>query len=66
MGLKLRCEEYGFECTFGIDDEETLDSIKILRDHFDNVHGIDYTIETVLQMIGNRGYSLKSIKQQQQ
>ena len=62
MALKLRCEEYGFECKFIIDGEETLDSISNLRDHFDEAHGIDYTIEAVTQMIANRGYSLQSIK----
>ncbi len=62
MVLKLRCEEYGFECPFAIDGEETLETIGRLRKHFDDVHGIDYTIEAVTQMISNRGYSLQSIK----
>ncbi len=64
MNLKLRCEDYGFECEFFLDEEKTvgLGLIKKLRDHFEEEHGIDYTIETVTQMITNRGYSLESIK----
>jgi len=45
-----------------LDEEKTVGLIKKLRDHFEEEHGIDYTIETVTQMITNRGYSLESIK----
>ncbi len=62
MNLKLRCEDYGFEFEFFLDEEKTVGLIKKLRDHFEEEHGIDYTIETVTQMITNRGYSLESIK----
>ncbi len=62
MNLQLRCEDYGFECEFELDEEKTIGLIKKLRDHFDNEHGIDYTIEAVTQMITNRGHSLESIK----
>jgi len=33
-----------------------------LRNHFEEEHGIDYTIEAVTQMITNRGHSLESIR----
>jgi len=62
MTLKLRCEDYGFECTFEIDEEKSVALIKKLRNHFEEEHGIDYTIEAVTQMITNRGHSLESIK----
>ena len=62
MNLKLRCEDYGFECEFTLDEENSLALIKKLRDHFEEDHGIDYTIEVVTQMITNRGHSLESIK----
>ncbi len=62
MNLKLRCEDYGFECEFALDEEKTIGLIKKLRDHFEEEHGIDYTIEAVTQMITNRGHSLESIK----
>ncbi len=62
MNLQLRCEDYGFECEFALDEEKTIGLIKKLRDHFEKEHGIDYTIEAVTQMITNRGHSLESIK----
>ncbi len=62
MNLKLRCEDYGFECEFTLDEEKSMDELKKLRDHFEEEHGIDYTIEAVTQMITNRGHSLDSIK----
>ncbi len=62
MNLQLRCEDYGFECEFILDEEKTIDLIEKLRDHFEEVHGIDYTVEAVTQMITNRGHSLESIK----
>ena len=62
MTLKLRCEDYGFECEFEINEEKSVALIKKLRDHFEEEHGIDYTMEAVTQMITNRGHSLESIK----
>ena len=62
MNLKLRCEDYGFECEFALNEEKTIGLIKKLRDHFEEEHGIDYSAEAVTQMITNRGYSLESIK----
>ena len=62
MNLQLRCDDYGFECKFTLDEEKTVGSIKKLRDHFEEEHGIDYTVEAVTQMITNRGHTLESIK----
>ncbi|MCH7560484.1 MAG: DUF1059 domain-containing protein [Thaumarchaeota archaeon] len=62
MNLQLRCDDYGFECEFELNEEKTIGLIKKLRDHFEEAHGIDYTIEAVTQMITNRGHSLESIK----
>ncbi len=62
MNLKLRCVDYGFECEFTLDEEKSIALLKKLRDHFEEEHGIDYTIEAVTQMITNRGHSLESIK----
>ena len=62
MNLKLRCEDYGFECEFVLDEEKSMEELKKLRDHFEEEHGIDYTIEAVTQMITNKGHSLNSIK----
>ena len=62
MTLKLRCEDYGFECEYILDEEKNLEMIKKFRNHFEEEHGIDYTIEAVINMITNRGHSLESIK----
>jgi len=62
MNLQLMCKDYGFECEFALDEEKTIGLIKKLRDHFEEEHGIDYTIEAVTQMITNRGHTLESIR----
>ena len=62
MTLKLRCGDYGFECEFEIDEEKSVALIEKLRNHFEEEHGIDYTMGAVTQMITNRGHSLESIK----
>ena len=50
------------ECDLVLNEELTVGLIKKLRDHFEEKHGLDYTIEAVTQMITNRGHSLESIK----
>jgi predicted small metal-binding protein len=71
MTLKLRCDEYGFECDFSLEGEKSLEllegekSLELLeklRVHFEEEHGIEYPIDAVIQMIVNRGHSLNSIK----
>ena len=62
MTIKLRCKDYGFECDFVLDEQKTVGQIEKLRDHFEDEHGIDYTVEAITQMITNRGYSLESIR----
>ena len=62
MTLKLRCDDYGFECEFILDGEKSVGLIEELRNHFEEEHGIDYTIEALTQMIQNRGHSLESIR----
>ncbi len=62
MALKLRCEEYGFECDFALEGEESIELLEKLKTHFEEEHGIEYPIDAVIQMIQNRGYSLDSIK----
>ena len=62
MTLKLRCDEYGFECDFSLEGVKSLELLEKLRAHFEEEHGIEYPIDAVIQMIVNRGYSLDSIK----
>ena len=51
MTLKLRCEDYGFECDYILDEEKTLGLIEKLRNHFEEEHGIDYSKEAVMQFL---------------
>ena len=62
MTLKLRCQDYGFECDFILEGEKNVTLLEKLREHFEEEHGIDCTREAITQMIVNRGHSLESIK----
>jgi predicted small metal-binding protein len=62
MTLKLRCDEYGFECDFSLEGKKSLELLETLRVHFEEEHGIEYPIDAIIQMIVNRGHSLDSIK----
>jgi predicted small metal-binding protein len=64
MTLKLRCQDYGFECDFILEGPKTTGLLEKLRKHFEDEHGIDYTTEVITQMILNRGYSLESIRKE--
>ena len=64
MTLKLRCEDYGFECDFVLEGAKSQSLLEQLRNHFEEEHGIDYTTEAITQMIMNRGYSLESIRKE--
>jgi len=62
MSLKLRCIEYGFECDFSLEGETSLELLEKLKVHFEEEHGIEYSMDAIIQMIVNRGHSLDSIK----
>jgi predicted small metal-binding protein len=64
MTIKLRCQDYGFDCDFILEGPRTTKSLEKLRNHFEEKHGIDYTTEVITQMILNRGYSLNSFKKE--
>ena len=44
MSIKLRCSDYGYECDLLLDEELTMGLIEKLRNHFEEEHGLDYTI----------------------
>ena len=48
--VKLRCNDYGFECDF-VAKGELEQVIENFRAHTDDVHGIDYSKETVMQFV---------------
>ena len=48
--VKLRCNDYGFECDFVVEGEVE-QVIEEFRTHTDDEHGIDYSREAVMQFI---------------
>jgi len=47
---KLKCSDYGFECDF-IAEGEIENVIEEFGKHTDEVHGIDYSKEALMQFI---------------
>ena len=47
---KIMCRDYGFECDF-VADGENEKVIEDFRNHAENEHGIDYTVEAVKQIL---------------
>ena len=47
---KLTCRDYGFECDFAVDGEIE-QVIEKFGQHTENVHGIDYSKEAIMQVI---------------
>jgi len=48
---KLKCRDYGFECDFVAEEEEIEQVVADFRTHMDDVHGIDYSKEAVMQFL---------------
>lgn len=61
MTIKLACRDYGFECGFEIEGNKSLSLIKKLREHFEHEHGIDYSVDAIIQMLVNKGHTKDSI-----
>jgi predicted small metal-binding protein len=48
--IKLRCNDYGFECDFVVEGEIT-HVIEKFGKHTDEEHGIDYSKDALMQII---------------
>ena len=46
----LKCKDYGFECDF-VATGDVEEVIKTFRNHTEEVHGIDYSIEAIKQFL---------------
>ena len=46
----LKCSDYGFECNFVVSGEPKKVA-KQFGQHYDSVHGIEYTFEAIEQII---------------
>jgi len=62
MTIELECSDYGFECSFKLEGQKSISLIKKLRDHFEQEHGIDYSVDAIIQMIVNKGHTRDSIR----
>ena len=47
---KLKCNDYGFECNFKVEGEQEK-VIEDFRIHTEEVHGIDYSKEALMQFL---------------
>jgi len=47
---KLKCRDYGYDCDFVVEGEIE-HVIEKFGQHMDQVHGIDYTKEALMQII---------------
>jgi len=48
--IKLRCNDYGFECDF-VAEGEIVQVIEEFGKHTDEEHGIDYSKDALMQII---------------
>lgn len=48
--VRLRCNDYGFECDF-VAEGEIAEVIEKFRMHTEEEHGIDYSKEALMQFI---------------
>jgi len=52
---KLQCKDYGFECDFFVEGDDTTRVILDFRKHTDEEHGIEYSKESLMQFIMRKG-----------
>ena len=52
---KLVCQDYGFECNFVAESEDVDTVIQDFRNHSEEVHGIEYSKEAVMQFVLRKG-----------
>lgn len=55
MTLRLSCRDYGFECDFESKGDDIPVVIEKFGKHTDEVHGIEYSKEALMQFIIRRG-----------
>ena len=53
--VKLQCKEYGFECDFSVEGENVVQIIEDFGKHTDQEHGIEYSKESLMQVIMRKG-----------
>lgn len=56
--VKLQCKDYGFECEFFVEASDTSQVIFDFGKHTEEEHGIEYSKESLMQIIMRKGLSL--------
>jgi len=53
--VKLQCKDYGFECDFFVEGDNTVKVIEDFGKHTEDEHGIEYSKESLMQIIMRKG-----------
>ncbi len=53
--VKLQCNDYGFECDFFVEGDNTVKVIEDFGKHTEEEHGIEYSKESLMQIIMRKG-----------
>ncbi len=53
--VKLQCKDYGFECDFHVEGNDTTQVILDFGKHTDEEHGIEYSKKSLMQFIMRKG-----------
>ena len=53
--VKLQCRDYGFECDFSVEGKDASAIIQDFGKHTEEVHGIEYSKESLMQFIMRKG-----------
>jgi len=53
--VKLQCKNYGFECDFLVEGDDTAQIILDFGNHTDDEHRIEYSKESLMQFIMRQG-----------
>ena len=51
MVVKFVCSDYGYECDFEVEGNDTSEIIEKFGKHTHDVHGIEYSKESLMQFI---------------
>ena len=54
---KLCCVDYGFECNFAVEANDSSEMIKEFAKHTAEQHGIEYSTEALMQFMLRKGKS---------
>ncbi len=62
MTTKIFCHDYGFDCSFVLNEPIGMGVVRKIKEHFEKEHEIDYSEEAIIQMLVNKGHSKEEIR----